>query len=296
MDEHVTQELSAYLDDELDPETRARVAALLDSSGDARVALDRLAAGRDLVRAGATAPTAAEAAAVDSAVSSALAGPRTSRTGPRARDVPAVASRRKSPHKRGRPPWPYFAAAASLAVVLSLGIIVLAQVFGRGSTNDRAAVVSTTAESPATAAGAPPGSADSLEQAPTAAASPRPRERPGPAGNAAAGPALYLSGATVQDDAGLAGFAAGAPNPDGPRDDVVNQLVELASAAGLDGDGLARCLGTTAPAVPARVDVGTFGGAPAYIIVLVEPGSPEADVVALTRQDCVVLGTVTAPR
>lgn len=289
MDERVAQELSAYLDGELGPDARARVEALLASSTEARVTLDRLAAGRDAVRSGATAPHAAEIAALDAAVLSAGSNEQ----------MEPAASRRISPRKRGRPPWPYFAAAASFAVVLSLGIVVLAQVFGHNSSRDTAAVA-TTAASPPSAAATPsslPTQADRVAPAPVAEqVGPRGSSRSGAAVSPSGLPELFLSGVAVNDAAGLAGLATDSPAATTSRDEAVRYLVELASGSRTDEPALARCLEATAPAVPVRVDVGTFGGAPAFLVVLAPPGSPPNAVVALATSDCTTLATAPLSR
>lgn len=288
----MTEEISAYLDGELDPQDRMRVADLLTSSAAARAELDRLAAVRSLIRAGAAAPTLSEARALDTVV---LAHEPPAQ--PRA--TPA----RPSPRKRGRPPWPYFAAAAALALVLSGGIAVLAQVLGRGSSPDTAAETTIAAVAPDAGAAPPMDGSGDATSAPGAAGGPLEQnqpnlnmQRPNSAASRPAEPELYLSGAVIAGASQLGGVSTGAPSPRWTREQAMNDLVGLGSAAGLDPAELSRCLGASGQGIPTRVVVGTYAGTPAYIVVLADPGSGAVTVVALARDGCALLATVAGER
>lgn len=305
MDDQTLEDLSAYLDGELDPAGRARVADLVATSEEARAILDRLAAGRELTRSAAVpAPTSAEAAALDAGVLSPMPGALTVGGPSGEGGQVAVAPRRPSPRRRGRPPWPYFAAAAALALVLSLGVAVLAQVLGRGTTRE-ATAPATAATTPATKAPAP--SAVEGEATATAPAAPTrpaaPLDRTSDPSSAAAGSAvppagtaqLYLSGVRVGDPAGLAALAGGTTPTGESRDEAITTLLGLAGASGTGLADLSTCLSAAGPGVPVRVDVGTFGTQPAYLVVLASPGEAGTTVTALARGTCAVLATVPVP-
>lgn len=296
MDDRTLEDLSAYVDGELDPDAHARVAELLASSPEARALLDDLTAGRELARAATLPrPSAEEARLIDAAV----LAPTPAVAEKRAATQPAPARpRRSSPRRRGRPPWPYFVAAASFALVLSLGIAVLAQVLGRGTTREAATPTSaatTAAPTPATEESAPnppaalrrpAASLDSSAGAPPeTAAAPAPQH---------AAPALYLSGVQVDDAIGLAALARGTTAPVESREDAGAALVGLAEASGADLADLASCLAAAGPGVAVRVDVGSFGAQPAYLIVLRSPDVAGATVTAVARGTCAVLATTPA--
>lgn len=284
MDEWTIEDLSAYLDGELDREGRARVEDLVATSAEARSLYERLAAGRELARSSALAsPTQEEAAALDAAVLASIA-PTTA-----ASSMPA---RRSSPRRRGRPPWPYFAAAAAFALVLSLGIAVLAQVVGREGSREATTAVTTTAADETAASPSP--SARMHPAAPSNKYAPPTQADAQGAAPPPASAQLYLSGVRVDDTAGLAALAQGTTPPLEPRDAAIAELVTLAHATGTDLADLSTCLASTAPGVPVRVDVGSYGGQPAYLVVTRGPTTADVTVTALARGTCARLATVPA--
>lgn len=261
MAEPTADELSAYIDEELGPDERARVERWLAASSEARAQLDRLVAARDEVPSAAMDPTGAEARAMDAVV--------------------PVPVRPASPRKRGRPPWPYFAAAASIAVVLSLGIVVLAQITGRD----------TSSKTPSNTAAATRSDTAPDRTARSEVPSEVPDDAGGP-GPPAREPELYLSGLEVADPAGLSTLAGRSPAPTWTRSDGIAYLVGLGEGAGIDRTELGTCLAAAGPAVPARVDVGTFAGTPAFLVALAEPGTPGVTVAAIARGSCTLLADV----
>lgn len=270
MDERTTEDLSAYLDDELGPAESARIAGLVASSAQARSELDRLAAARDLVRAAAARPTGTEVEAMDAAV---LAPTRPA-------PLPVRAA---SPRKRGRPSWPYFVVAASIAVILSLGMVVLVQVIGRDTGSSTAAV--SRPESQVESDAPSEVSGDATVRDPGTAL-------PAPASLPPREPELYLSDLAVADSTGLAALAGRGPAPKWSRDEGIADLVELGAGAGLDRAELETCLAAAGPGVPVRVDVGSFAGAPAFLVVLADADTSNATVAAVARSSCTPIAAV----
>lgn len=287
MDEPTTEDLSAFLDDELGTADRERVESILATSAAARAELDRLAYARDQVRAGAEHLSAAESAALDAEVLGtrplgAVAGVHT----------PPARRNRTSPRKRGRPSWPYFAAAASIAVVLSLGIVVLAQLVGRDTRTDSAAPPRSEAPTntgPRT---------EALDVRPDPGAQPRQGAappQPEPAPYVAPAPELYLSGVAVADAAGLGRLVQPGPAPSWSRVEGIADLADLGAGAGIDRAELEACLGAAGPGVPVRVDVGTYAGTAAFIVVLADPATSARTAVAVSRGVCTPLAASQPP-
>jgi len=281
---HDDDALCAFLDGELEPDARARIEAELERTPDARARLERLRAARDLVRGSAAPLSSAEAERLDAAVAAALDSSAVPRD---AAVMTSGKGRPPSPRKRGRPPWPYFAAAAAVAVVLSIGLVLLAQAMGgRTSSSDIAGGPTETAGSGPAAVQREPSAASDLTGGSTASESAAPGADQGLAvPKTQQGPILVLSDVQVADTSGLAELLAVSPSVPTDREQAINELVALASGAG-QGD-LRPCLNGLADSVtPARVDAGTFAGAPAWFVSGGLRGQAATTVSVFGRTSC----------
>lgn len=278
------EDLSAYLDGEIAGPDLTRIEDAAADDPEAATRLRALRSARDAVAAVEAAPTEDELAGLDAVVLAHLARPAAppSATGAR---------RRRSPRSQGRPAWPYFAAAAGIAVVLSMGLALLAQTFGGKVTS------TDVAEAPRQPTSTGPGTESTPPTDPSAAgvASDAAPQAEAPAyGPRAGAPRLFLSEVTVTDVAELGGLLAAASPVPADREYAIDQLADLATAAG--APDLGSCLRRLpADLVPSRVDSGSLGGEAAWFVAAGPPGGEAAVLYALAPLTCELLGRYPPP-
>ena len=273
------ERLSAFLDGELDPAETASVEAEVSADPNLAALLARLRAARDATAADPPPVlTRDEAERLDDVVLAALEV-----------TTPLVRPRGAPPGpRRGRSALPYFAAAASLALVLSVGIAVFATSLRPGGNRPpQAGVTETRTErhkstAPEGAAGYGPAGG---------AAGPAPGEAA--AALTAAAPALYVDAGDLATDDDLARLLAATPTASIAASDARERLAAAAGGLGDYGD-LRQCLaGVTDALVPMRVDAGRWKGKGAYFVSGGPRGSPARQVVVLARPRCATLHIYT---
>lgn len=278
---------------------------------------------RDAVEAAVPGPTDAERSRMDSAVFAALAArgdgdAGAAATGPADRPAAGRAtgagtsceaapvplrpgSRRKpSPRARGKRALPYFVAAAAIAVVLSVGISIIATGLQPGPSSDSAAVeFSVDSPNAETSAGASSDASSDTSSGATQSGAAAPTDAgdaPSPpgarSGTPGAEPELFLTNEAFADEADLVALTKRAPlatvTPEVARSELARTAEGLPAVTDLPA-----CLAALPPAfVPMRVETGTWQGADVFFV----SGSPvdgNVAVYVLARTTCAPVTSIS---